>query len=180
MYLPDVTKALKEIVDDSVTKAWEEMPDNAIVSMDGSWDHRWNGKTMILDLIYDIIKNFECYHTTNFNENFHSIKAHLLPKNNFQGYWAIGRILAAILQYNYPDFWIFKLFDYFHLAAFPISILKKILQIFKQNQDKRNINNTLKYKKKLRLLKAVRRRQISKDMSSLNTLAHPYKSGGDE
>ena len=51
LYLPEVISALKLIAEESVTKAWEEMPEKATVSIDGSWDHRRNGKIMILDLI---------------------------------------------------------------------------------------------------------------------------------
>ena len=51
IYLPEVVSALKTLTDESVTKAWEEMPNNAIASIDGSWNHRRNGKVMILDLI---------------------------------------------------------------------------------------------------------------------------------
>ena len=51
MYLPEVITSFRTIADESVTKAWEEMPDKATVSIDGSWDHRRNGKVMILDLI---------------------------------------------------------------------------------------------------------------------------------
>jgi len=36
LYAPDVMKALKEMASESVTKACEEMPSNAVVSLDGS------------------------------------------------------------------------------------------------------------------------------------------------
>lgn len=126
------------------------------------------------------MKNFERYHTTNFNENFHSIKARLLLKNNYQGYWAIGRMLASILQYNYPDLWIFKLFDYFHIAALPTSIAIKLFQIFKQRASKRKIDHTSAFQKKQKLLKAKYKKQLSRERATRNTLAHPYSKRRDE
>ena len=344
MYLPEVITALKSITDESVTKAWEEMPEKAIASIDGSWDHRRNGKIMILDLIceqthkivdyelvyktvrkfignYDgpsnlmeaeafkrmiprlmkkgkitelikdgdvkiskiiqdyhwgvnlkndpnhqllhfdtlfkkwnelcngklfglkerllsflkdvltetklqkwenvvnhftgnhvncpphpisklwahssdqsavnslkglvndltsTIKNFERYHTTNYNENFHSIKARLLLKNNFQGYWAIGRILVSILQYNNPDHWIVKLFNYFHLAALPASIAIKLFQIFKQRAAKRSLDKSPEFQKKEGKLKAEYKKQLSKEYASKDPLVHQYRKRVNE
>jgi len=349
IYLPEVVSALKTLTDESVTKAWEEMPDNAIASIDGSWDHRRNGKVMILDLIceqthkivdfellyktirkftgnydgpsnlmeseafkrmvprlmkkgkiielikdgdvkiskiiqdyhwgvnlkndpnhqllhYDtlfkkwndlcngklfglkgrllsylkdvlyetstteqklkkwdnvinhftgnhdncpphstskpwihsndisaiasltglvynlssIIKNFERYHTTNYNENLHSIKARLLLKNNYQGYWTIARILASILQYNNPDLWIFKLFKYFHLAALPAAITVKLHQIFRQHAAKRSLDHSSEFQEKERKKKAEYKKQLSEENSSNNILVHPYRKREDE
>lgn len=349
LYAPDVMKALKEMASESVTKACEEMPSNAVVSLDGSWDHRRNGKIMILDLICEqthkivdyelvyktirkftgnyegpsnlmeaeafkrmiprlmknnkiielikdgdvkiskivqdfhwgvilkndpnhqllhfdtiwkkwndlcngklfglkerllsylkgilyetsttteklqkwenainhftgnhvncpphsieklwkhrddqsaleslkglindlkpIIQNFERYHTTNYNENFHSIKAHLLLKNNYQGYLAVGRIFASILQYNYPDFWVFKLFDYLHLASLPVSASVKLLQMFKQRSAQRSLHQSPEYKKKARLFKLKQKNQLFREITSKNILAHQFKRTKDK
>ena len=38
---------------ESVAKAWEETPLNAVLSKDGSRDHLRNRKIMILDLFYE-------------------------------------------------------------------------------------------------------------------------------
>ena len=52
------------------------------------WLHR-NDLSIIVSLtslVYNlssVIKNFELYHTTNYNENFYSIKTRLLLKNNY-------------------------------------------------------------------------------------------------
>ena len=129
----------------------------------------------VISDIIPIILNFESYHTTNFNENFHSIKARLLLKTMNHDYWAMGRMFTTILQYNDPDFWIFQLFDYFHLAALPAATLKKVLQIFKQRQAKRLIDQSQKYQKRLNRFKAFKRIQLRRELTSRNPFAHPYR-----
>lgn len=148
-------------------------------SIENPWIHSTDQSAIdslkgLVNDLSSIIKNFERYHTTNFNENFHSIKAHLLIKNNYQGLWAIGRILAAILQYNNPDLWIFKLLDYFHLVALPLSVMNQLYQIFKQRADKRNLDHSPKYQKAQSQYKSRQRKQFSIENSSHNTLAHLY------
>ena len=113
-------------------------------------------------------------------ENFYSIKAHLLLKNNYQGYCGIGRMLAAILQYNDPDLWIFKLFDYFHLAPLPESITIKLSQIFKQWVTRRALDQSPEFQKKQEKQKAEYKKQLSKENSSKDPLAHPYRKRIDE
>ena len=61
LYVPEVIKALKDMTDQSITKAWNEMPENAAVGMDGSWDHSRNGKIMILDLICEQLHKIVYY-----------------------------------------------------------------------------------------------------------------------
>lgn len=57
LVLPEVIDTLKKFAKESVTQAWKEMPEHAVVSMDGSWDHRRNGKTFILDFICEQLLN---------------------------------------------------------------------------------------------------------------------------
>ncbi len=149
------------------------------------WLHR-NDLSIIASLtglVYNlssIIKNFERYHTTNYNKNLHSIKARLLLKNNYQGYWTIARILASILQYNNPDLWIFKLFKYFHLAALSATITMKLYQIFKQSAAKRSLDHSSEFQEKERKMKAEYKKQLSEENSSNNILAHQYRKREDE
>ena len=149
------------------------------------WIHRNDQSAVdclkgLVNELTSVIKEFERGHTTNYNENFHSIKARLLLKNNFQGYWALGRILVSILQYNNPDNWIFKLFDYFHLAALPVSIAIKLSQIFKQRAAKRARDQSPEFQKKKEKQKADYKKQLSKENSSKDPLAHPYRKRIDE
>lgn len=144
------------------------------------WGHR-NDKVAVECLrgliteLSSIIINFKRYHTTNYNENFHSIKARLALKNDYQGIWAIGRILAAILQYNNPNYWIFQLMDYFHISALPFNILKMIYNYFNQRNKKIQNDHTDNYIINNQKAKKKRRDEFQKEQNTKNVYAHPYK-----
>ncbi|OHT06582.1 hypothetical protein TRFO_25320 [Tritrichomonas foetus] len=74
------------------------------------WAHSNNitARTCLWNLLVetsDIIRTHHRCITTNKNENFHSIKARLLPKLYNWGSGWIGRICSAILQNNLPGIW---------------------------------------------------------------------------
>lgn len=122
-----------------------------------------------------IIINFKRYHTTNYNENFHSIKARLATKNNYQGIWGVGRVLSAILQYNDPNHWIFKLLDFFHISKLPFDILMMLLRIFRQRDAKIQYDHNDHYIQNNQKMKKKKRIEYLQEINTKNELAHPYK-----
>lgn len=101
-------------------------------------------------------------------------------KNDYQGMWGLGRILASILQYNNPNLWIFKLFDYLHIAALPVTILAKLLRIFNQRFYKQKIDHTPEYQNKARTIKAAQRKQFMAEAANKSELAHPFAKSKKE
>lgn len=83
--------------------------------------------------------------TTNYNENFHSVKARYLSKNLNIGYSWKGRIAAAILQYNDKYNWIGRACQRLHLPSISlpclhafIKLINHSLQRMAHNKAKRN------------------------------------------
>ena len=56
----------------------------------------------------------------------------------------------------------------------------KLYQIFKQRAAKRSLNHSSEFQKKERKRKAKYKKQLSKEKSSSNTLAHPYRKRIDQ
>ena len=106
------------------------------------------GINLLKQLIQEVAKSFGDFDpklTTNYNENFHSVKARYLTKVLHLGYSWKGRIAAAILQYNDKYNWISKVYNALHLpplsATCALKFLKLIhhsLQRMKANKAKRS------------------------------------------
>ena len=68
------------------------------------------GQSKLFPILIKNIRNFEfwqqlfgnfiCCETTNYNENFHCVKARFLNKVHNYGKSSVARICASILQYN--------------------------------------------------------------------------------
>ena len=105
----------------------------------------------VLEILGDLINetaqlfgDFDPKLTSNYNENFHSIKARYLTKTLNLGYSWKGRICAAILQYNEQYNWIQKAYDALHLPPLSATCL---FQLFKRMERSRKKVETNKAKK---------------------------------
>lgn len=131
-----------------------------------------NNLNLLLIETSDILKTCDPDYTTNVNENFHSVKAHLAPKlYSWKAGW-VGRISAAILQYCNPYMWIYDARYYLNLPCLPPKIFKIYNQFaisrIKQNAQRR----TQEAKDKSNKLKYEKRRRSIKDSKIQSPLAH--------
>ena len=60
----------------------------------------------IFEFLRPMFRDFICCETTNYNENFHSIKARFLNKVHNYGKSRVARICASIFQYKEGYSWI--------------------------------------------------------------------------
>ena len=95
--------------------------------------------------------------TTNFNENFHSLKASFVPKAYNLGNSFLGRYACAILQYNHPYMWIIDFLeklkghvkiDCHILTQLTTYLTRKAHKLALQKINKQSEANKLKKKKK--------------------------------
>lgn len=144
------------------------------------WKHR--NDTRKCQILYNLIKETSKIltdstpgETTNYNENFHSIKARYVPKAYNLGDSFLGRYCCAILQYNHPNLWIIDVLE--HLKFWPKTTTHLITQITTYLTRKAHklykqkiIKQSISYKKKKKMKKA----QILKEEANVsdNELKH--------
>lgn len=113
-----------------------------------------------LKIIQKVRKNL----TTQLNESFHALKAKYANKDYlWLSSWK-GRVAAAILQFNEPDDWKFKLYEKLCLPPLSSHVKDKLLQKFKKAEVKRDLRRNDEYK-----LAEARRRALKRQKINSNT-----------
>lgn len=122
-----------------------------------------------VDEVKVIVAGFRRGWTTNYNENFHSLKGVMVPKIiNWGASWT-GRVACAVLQYNCPESWILqilRLWKIGHLGA----ACTKILYDLWERQSRRNTKKNSQAERKKR--NATKARERDKAKKSNGDLAH--------
>ena len=120
-----------------------------------------------------IVENFIRGQTTNYNENYHSIKAQLLNKNFYYGKSSVARLCASILQYNEGFTWIENVIKRINHSILPVDSLVGLLTFLKKRDFERERNrirrNKNPEKEKLKKEKARKEKQLE---ITNNPLAH--------
>ena len=94
----------------------------------------------VIDLWYPTVRDFIRGETTNFNENFHSVKARFLNKVYNYGKSSEARICASILQYNEGYKWIVNVLKRIHMKILPLHTLNGIFGLLanaRKKEDKK-------------------------------------------
>lgn len=115
--------------------------------------------------VQKIIENSSPGCTTNYCDNFHSIKSRLCPRNiNFGKGW-LGRIYCCILQFKFPDFWIIKTLALLNCGTLPQAIMVYFMRIvWKHKQDhlrKLDPNHQLLTKKHNAMRRSIAKKESS-------------------
>ena len=90
----------------------------------------------VIDLWYPTVRDFIRGETTNFNENFHSVKARFLNKVYNYGKSSEARICASILQYNEGYSWILDALKKLHANIISVHGLAGITGFLSKTQKK--------------------------------------------
>ena len=127
---------------------------------------------LLLNKSSKILETSFPYETTNYNENFHSVKAKYVPKGFNLGNSFIGRLSCSILQYNKPYDWVVDVIDKLgfdkclptHIVAQIIQLLHSQLHKIKNQRIKKNLQENKTKKKK---------EEIKKEYEEQNGMKNP-------
>ena len=128
-------------------------------------------RELILDVINyckDLSNRFTRYHTSNYNEAFHALKAKFVPKNFNLGNTGRIRLLAAILEYNDPDTWLQELYrrlsTYIPQDGYTRELFKRIRNRNINRINKKRERNFRKRRRQLMILLDQEQEQRERDM----------------
>lgn len=141
------------------------------------WPHANDKKAVIIltDLVTELLKIIEHNNstkTTNYCENFHSIKSRMCNKAFHWGPGWIGRVVCAILQYNEPDSWVLTALKLCNCTTMPPYILFRFLARMAERKKMKIKRSSNDFKRKRNLSKSAKRKQDTSDTKIKNDLAH--------
>ena len=130
---------------------------------------------LLLNKSAEILKTSFPYETTNYNENYHSVKSKYVPKAFNLGNSFIGRLACSILQYNKPYDWVTDVMEHLgfntclptHIVTQIIQILHSQLRKMKNQYDKKSLPENKRKKKQNELNK-----QCEEQKGIKNPLSH--------